>query len=108
MNLSLGGVIALFDPVFTASRIFGTLALRAAAFLVGADVWRVQGMSVWAIALLVLGLTGIFLLPLWPLVYAVQLLPEGGGATIIGLFGLAWIAFGWVLSPIRLREGDAS
>ncbi len=99
--LSLGGVIALFDPVFTACRIFGTLALGGAAFLAGADAWRARRMSLWAIALLVLGLTGMFLFPLWPLVYAVQWLPEGGGAAVIGLFGLAWTAFGWVLRSGR-------
>ena len=70
--LSLGGVIALFDPVFTASRIFGTLALGVAALLVGVNARKAGGTPGWAITLLVLGLLGIFLLPLWPLVHAVQ------------------------------------
>ena len=61
--ISLGGVIAVFDPVFTAGRIFGTLALGAAAFLAGADVWRARRMSLCTIGLVVLGLTGIFLFP---------------------------------------------
>lgn len=106
--LSLGGVIALFDPVFTASRIFGTLALGIAAFLAGVAARRAGRSPGKVVMLLFLGVAGVFLFPLWPLVYAVQWLPEGGGAAVIGLFGLVWIAFGWILSPIRLGGGDAS
>ena len=99
--VSLGGVTALFDPVFTAGRIFGTLALGAAAFLAGIEVGRAGGKSGWAYALVVLGLIGMFLFPLWPLVYAVQWLSEGAGAAVIALFGLAWVAFGWTLRSKR-------
>ena len=66
-------MIALFDPVFTAARIFGTLALLA------------------------LGLLGLFLLPLWPLVYAVELLVTAAGAAFIALFGLGWVGLGMAL-----------
>ncbi len=99
--VSLVGVTALFDPVFTTGRIFGTLALGAAAFLAGVDLWRAGGRPGWALALVVLGLIGIFLFPLWPLVYAVQWLSEGAGAAAIALFGLAWVAFGWTLRSTR-------
>ncbi len=95
--ISLGGAIALFDPVFTACRIFGTLALGIAAFLGGLDAQRAGKASGWAIALLLLGLVGMFLLPLWPLVYAVQWLSEGAGAAVIALFGLGWVAAGYRL-----------
>ncbi len=95
--ISLGGVIALFDPVFTACRIFGTLALGIATVLVAADAQRAGRALGWAIALLLLGLVGLFLLPLWPLVYAVQWLSEGAGAAIIALFGLGWLATGYRL-----------
>ncbi len=95
--ISLGGAIALFDPVFTACRIFGTLALGTAAFLGGLDAQRAGKASGWAIALLLLGLVGMFLLPLWPLVYAVQWLSEGAGAAVIALFGLGWVAAGYRL-----------
>ncbi len=95
--ISLAGVVALFDPVFTAARIFGTLALGIAAFLVGADAQRSGRASGWVITLLLLGLIGVFLLPLWPLVYAVQWLSEGAGAAVIALFGLGWLATGYRL-----------
>ncbi len=62
--LSLGGAIALFDPVFTAGRIFGTLALGVAAFLAGVAARRRGAAPGWEIALLLLGLVGMFLLPL--------------------------------------------
>ncbi|MDP9380879.1 MAG: hypothetical protein M3Q29_12160 [Chloroflexota bacterium] len=99
--VSLGGVIALFDPAFTASRIFGTLALGVAAFLAGLAARREGRPSGWVVLLLLLGVVGVFLFPLWPLVYAVQWLPEGGGAAIIALFGLGWIALGWTLLSRR-------
>ena len=99
--VSLGGVTTLFDPVFTAGRIFGTLALGGATFLMGLDVWRAGGRLGWAYPLVVLGLIGLFLFPLWPLVYAVGWLSEGAGAAIIALFGVGWIAFGWAVRSGR-------
>jgi hypothetical protein len=98
--LSAAGVIAAFDPLFTAPRIFGTLALGAAMSLAGGEVWRMGAASGWGIALTALGLLGIFLLPLWPLVHALAVVPAGGGAGIIVLFGLDW-----ALTGSRLRLG---
>ena len=95
--LSLAGAIVQFDPVFTASRIFGTLALGGATVLAGLDA-RKRGVAPgWMLALLALGLIGLFLLPLWPLVYAVQWLTEVAGAAIIALFGVGWLAAGYRL-----------
>ena len=99
--LSLGGVIALFDPVFTAGRIVGTLTLGIATFLAGVAARRAGRPPGWGVALVVLGLVGVFLFPLWPLVYAVGWLSEGAGAAIIALFGVAWIVFGWALRSGR-------
>lgn len=95
--LSLAGVVALFDPVFTAARIFGTLALGAAAVLASLGARRAGAGSGWTLALLALGLLGLFLLPLWPLVYAVEWLPEAGGAALIALFGTGWVGLGLAL-----------
>ena len=95
--ISLGGVIALFDPVFTACRIFGTLALGIATVLAAADAQRAGRTPGWAIALLLLGLVGMFLFPLWPLVHALEWLSEGAGAGVIALFGLGWLATGYRL-----------
>jgi hypothetical protein len=100
--LSLAGVGALFDPVFTAARIFGTLALGAAGVLASLGAHRARVGSCWTLALLALDSLGLFLLPLWPLVYSVELLPETGGAALIALFGLGWVGLGTAL----IRRGQ--
>lgn len=96
-GLSLAGVIARFDPLFTAPRIFGTLALGAATLLAGMRARGTFSLPIRREALVGLGLLGLFLLPLWPLVYAVSVIPEWLGAMIIALFGLGWIAIGYRL-----------
>jgi hypothetical protein len=105
--LGLAGVIVLFDPLFTGGRIFGSLALGTATLLAGVNALRSRVASGWTVALLVLGLGGVFLLPLWPLVYALMWLPEAAGAAFIALFGLGWMAVGYALwsekSEIRSR-----
>ena len=95
--LSAVGVVVEFDPLFTGPRIFGTLALGAATVLTGVVARRAGTALTWAATLLAVGLLGLFLLPLWPLVYAVNLVPEGGGAGIIALFGLGWGLVGYQL-----------
>ena len=97
--LSVAGLVVRFDPLFTAPRIFGTVALGAGTLLAGVEARRMGAAQAWAAALLVLGLLGLFLLPLWPLVFAIEAVPEGGGAGVIALFGL-----GWVLVGHRLRS----
>ncbi len=92
--LSLAGLIVRFDPLFTAPRIFGTLALGAGTLLAGVEARRAGAAPGWAVALLALGLLGLFLLPLWPLVFALEVVSEGGGAGIIALFGLGWVLMG--------------
>lgn len=95
--LSLAGVIVLFDPLFTSGRIFGSLVLGTATFLAGVNALRSPVASGWAIALIALGLSAIFLLPLWPLVYALMWVPEAAGAAFIAVFGLGWVAVGYTL-----------
>lgn len=99
--LSLLGVIVLFDPLFTAGRIFGTLALGSATILAGLDARRHANTRSWFLALFVLGVTGVFLLPLWPLVYAVQWLPQSAGAGIIAGFGLGWLMAGYRMDAVH-------
>ncbi len=95
--LSLVGVAVMFDPLFTAPRIFGSLALGIATLLAGLDARKTGAGAGWIAALLVLGLAGMFLLPLWPLVFAIQVLSEAAGAAFMTLFGLGWLATGYRL-----------
>lgn len=95
--LSVAGLVVLFDPLFTAPRIFGTLALGAATVLAGVEARRMSAAPGWTAALLALGLVGLFLLPLWPLVYAVEVVPEAAGAGFIAVFGLGWVLVGYRL-----------
>lgn len=62
--LSLAGVILLFDPLFTSGRIFGAFALGVATFLAGVKARGSHTALGWVVALIALGLAGIFLLPL--------------------------------------------
>jgi len=103
--LSLAGVIAMFDPLFTSGRVFGTLALGIATFLAGVDARRSNAAPGWMGVLVAFGLAGIFLLPLWPLVYALMWVPETAGAAFIALFGLGWMAVGYVLRSERGEPG---
>ena len=62
--LSLFGVVVTFDPLFTAGRIFGTLALGAATVVAGLAARGAGAPPGWAAGLLLLGLLGLSLLPL--------------------------------------------
>jgi len=95
--VSLVGVVVLFDPVFTAGRIFGTLSLGAAAVLASVMAWRGGVSIIWVWGLSLVGAAGLFLLPLWPLVYALGWLSNEAGAVVIALFGIGWMWAGWRL-----------
>ena len=95
--LSMAGVIALFDALFTVGRIFGSLVLGTATFLVGVGALRSRIAPGWTVALLYLGLAGLFLFPLWPLVYALQWVAQAVGAAFMVLFGLGWTLVGYML-----------
>lgn len=95
--LSIIGVLVLFDPVFTSGRIFGSLALGAATLLAGIDARARGSAASWTVALVILGLMGLFLFPLWPLVHALELVPEGVGAAFIVAYGVGWTLMGYRL-----------
>ena len=84
----------LFVPLFFAGIVFGSLILGAASFLVGMDARRAGVASHWTTGLLILGIMGLLLLPLRPLVYALALIPEGVAAVFMALFGLGWLLMG--------------
>lgn len=102
--LSLAGVVAMFDPLFTVGRVFGSLALGTATFLVGMGAHRSRMAPGWIVTLLYLGLAGLFLFPLWPLVYALQWVPHGVGAAFMVLFGLGWTVLGYMLWSEKGKE----
>jgi hypothetical protein len=104
--ISLVGVATLFDPVFTAGRILGTLVLAAAVLVTAWAARHGSAAKRWFVALSVVGLLGAFLLPLWPLVNALQWIPQAVGACVIGLFGLGWVWLGWRLwrDPLSSRH----
>ncbi len=87
---SLAGVAIALDPLFTGSRIAGTLVLGLAL------CWAAPCLRSRALALPVaaLGVTGMGLLALWPLIYALEILPRAAGAAIFVAFGAGWIAAG--------------
>jgi hypothetical protein len=86
--VSAVGVAVMFDPVFTAARVAGSLVLGVGAVLLAiGNPLRDSSMGWLAAA----GVLSLGLLPLWPLVYAVKLMPEWGGAAYFGAFGLAWL-----------------
>ena len=93
--ISLVGVISLFDPIFTAGRIFGTLSLSLALLMAARAAHTGHAEDAWLVALTIVGLIGLFLLPVWPLVYALRWLNEGLGAFSIAAFGIGWMILGW-------------
>jgi hypothetical protein len=95
--ISLVGVVILFDPVFTAGRIFGTLSLGGAALLASVAAWRGGAASAGVWALFLMGALGVLLLPLWPLVYALGWISEEIGAMVIALFGICSMWLAWRL-----------
>jgi hypothetical protein len=96
--VAVAGAVLPFDPLFTVGCVFGTLALGVATALTGL-VARRAGAARWSVGLSALGLLGIGLLPLWPLVYALGWVSTWAGAALIATFGLGWFAIGcrlWV------------
>jgi hypothetical protein len=86
---SAAGVATAWDPVFTGARVLGTVALGVGVLLAAP-----AAPPSWRIGLLGLGSLALFLMPLWPLVYALHWLSPGAGAAIFVAHGLGWIALG--------------
>lgn len=92
--LSTVGVLILVAPVAIGGVMFGSLALGAAIFLLALDARRARVAATWKMVLLALGVLGLLLLPLRPLVWAFQVLPAGVAATVMAVFGLGWLVMG--------------
>jgi hypothetical protein len=95
-GLSLVGLVTLIAPLSFAGKAFGSLILGAATFLMGFDMQRVNQAFPWKTGLLILGFMGLLLLPLLPLVFAVELISAGLAAGVIAGFGLGWVLLGYV------------
>jgi hypothetical protein len=93
---SLSGVVLAFDPLATGMRVAGSLLLGVAT-LAGASAAAGSGRR-YVLLLGLLGVVGLLLLPLWPLVYALEVIPPLGGAAVFAAFGLGWGALGWCLA----------
>jgi hypothetical protein len=104
--ISLVGVALAFDPLFTAGRIFGTLALGVATVAASVAAREGDADSGWVVLLGLVGLIGCFLLPLWPLVYMLNWVSEGAAAVVIALFGLGWLVVGLRLWREAGRPND--
>lgn len=89
--VSVLGVVALFDPVFTAARVLGALLLGLGCVCLAVGVRGDTPPGRWPTWLAATGALSLGLLPLWPLVYAVEVLPEWAGAAYFGVFALAWL-----------------
>lgn len=94
---SVVAVIAQFDPLFTGARIFGTLLLGVATTMAALMAHKVGADRSWVVVLTLTGLLGLFLLPLWPLVYALAYITAWAASFIIALFGAGWLAVAYLL-----------
>ena len=92
--ISMAGIALRSDPVVTGGRTLGTLLLAVGALLAARGA-----SSRWRSVLLVVGVLGLLVLAVWPLVYAVELLPAVGGAAVLALHGAGWAAAG--IAPSR-------
>ena len=84
--------------------MLGTVALGAGVLLAA-----LAAPPTWRIGLLGLGSFALFLVPLWPLVYALQWLSPGAGAAIFVAQFLCWIALGvaWQRVSSGLTRSDS-
>lgn len=95
---SLLGVVVAFDPVTTGCRILGFLVMGAASAVSA----RVVTDPVSRRLLVALAVAGLLLVAVWPLVYAVQILPATGAAAVFVLYGAGWAWLG-----LRSAAGSA-
>ncbi|MDP9433772.1 MAG: hypothetical protein M3P93_00645, partial [Actinomycetota bacterium] len=82
--------------MFTGARVLGTLVLGA-----GLVAAAVAAPVRWRPLLGALGVVAVSLLPLWPLVYAVQWVPAHVAAGVFVLHGAGWIALGGAAPAAR-------
>ena len=89
----VGGLLPL-APLALGGAMLGSIVVGFATFLVAlasrdAPVGRAE-----RVAVLVVGVLGLMLMPLRPLVNALDLLAPSAGALVLALFGLGWAGIG--------------
>ena len=99
--MAAAGQLGQFDALTTGGLSFGVLFLGQALFLAGlAMTERNTGLRKYgpasAFALILLGITGMLVLLLRPLMFALQLLPLVIGAAVCIAFGVGWIVLAQV------------
>lgn len=106
--IATAGQIVLFDPLTFGSISFGTPTLGLAIFLTGlavaSDSRGQEHPRVLGPGLMLLGAIGLFILPLRPLMYALELLPLAFGALVFALFGAGWVVLGFNLRKAAIRQ----
>jgi hypothetical protein len=111
--IATAGQVVLFVPMTTGGISLGVPVLGLALFLTGLAVIRdAQGPyghpGLLGPALMLLGVTGMFTLPLQPLMYALALLPLAFGTGLFALFGIVWIILGFSTRNETVKEAGAS
>jgi hypothetical protein len=93
------GQVVRFDPLTTGGLGFGVPILGLAVFLAGLSARGgkvVHDHSSWSgLSLVLLGVIGMFTLPLRPLMFALSMLPLAFGTAVFALFGAGWIGLGF-------------
>lgn len=103
--IAAAGQVILFDPLTFGGISFGIPVLGLALFLAGLAVAR-DGRSgggypgVLGPGLMLMGAVGMFVLPLRPLMYALELLPLAFGAGVFAVFGGGWVALAVILRNV--------
>lgn len=111
--IAAAGQVILFDPLTTGGLSFGVPVLGLALFLAGLAVAK-DGPSgggypgALGPVLMLIGAVGMFILPLRPLMYALEMLPPAFGAGVFAVFGAGWVVLGVVLrNVLEPKAGSA-
>ncbi|MBT2554420.1 hypothetical protein [Arthrobacter sp. ISL-5] len=107
--IAAAGQLIQFDPLTTGGLSLGAPVVGLALFLSGVAATgdghdRNGNPKLLGLGLMLLGAVGMFVLPLRPLMYALELLPLAFGAAIFALFGTGWIILGFSLRNAAARD----
>lgn len=113
----MAGQVIQVDPLTTGGLSFGTAFLGLGVFLAALAVvndgrGRYEHPRTLGPVLVLLGVTGMFTLPLRPLMFALVFLSQAFGAAAFALFGAGWLILAFSVrnlpewkGPRRIRSG---